>query len=422
MSEALLVLEDGTSFLGQSCGADGEVFGELCFNTSMTGYPEIISDPSYAGQIIMMTYPQIGTYGIARADLQRDEMALRGLIVRDICEKPSNFRSDISLPAFLLEQGIIAVSEVDTRALTRHIRSHGALKAGISTRDTDKVSLLDKVRNSPALNGLNLAQTVSVKEHTAYASNPASFLSLHNEATIPSQRVVVYDCGVKYGLLQNLTRVGCSVELVPWDTPAEEVLSMRPDGVFFSNGPGDPEPIEATIHAARNLLGKVPLFGICLGHQIMGRAAGAQTEKLKFGHRGANHPVMNLYTNKVEITTQNHGFGILFESIGPLVPELSGGEREHPNDLRYWVKRRIAPVVESRDYGRVVLTHVNLNDGTAEGIVFRDLPAFSVQYHPEASPGPTDAYYPFRSFVRLMSGHVDYLDFDSTVNRLRGWR
>jgi carbamoyl-phosphate synthase small subunit len=213
---------------------------------------------------------------------------------------------------------------------------------------------------------------------------------------------VVYDCGAKYGILQSLVRVGCTVELVPWDTPPAEVLAREPDGVFFSNGPGDPEPVEATTAAARELLGRVPVFGICLGHQILGRAVGAQTEKLKFGHRGGNHPVMDLRTNKVEITTQNHGFGVVFESVGPLIPELSGGEASHPASLLSWVERRVAPVVETAQYGRLQLTHVNLNDGTPEGMAFLDLPAFCVQYHPEASPGPSDAEYLFDAFAELM--------------------
>lgn len=422
MSYALLVLEDGTSFMGHAAGADGETFGELCFNTSMVGYPEILSDPSYAGQIVMMTYPQIGNYGVARADLQRDTLALKGLVTRDICGEPSNFRCDLSLPDFLLEQGVIAISEIDTRALTRHVRDRGAMKAGISTIDLDEGSLLAKVKASPSLVMQNLAKSVSVKTPSTYTYDAKPYNFILKDPPPPRQRVVAYDCGAKAGILRNIARAGCDVELVPWDTPAPEVLSRKPDGVFFSNGPGDPEPIEATITAARELLGKVPVFGICLGHQILGRAAGAETEKLVFGHRGGNHPVMNLRTHLVEITTQNHGFGLLFESIGPLVPELSGGESVHAEDLRIWVERRIAPVVDTADYGRVQLTHVNLNDGTPEGIAFLDLPAFSVQYHPEASPGPTDTGNLFTAFALLMDGREDYLDAGSSAKRLKGWR
>lgn len=439
MSKALLVLEDGTAFSGIACGASGETFGELCFNTSMIGYPEVISDPSYAGQIILMTYPQIGNYGVAREDLQRDTLSLRGLVVRDMCEEPSNFRSDLSLPELLLEQNIVAISEVDTRALTRHIRDKGAMRAGISTIDLDEESLLAKVKNTPSLEHQNLAQQVSVKERKPYSpvveepllgqptpshvpsdqgeassstgkAEESSTVTLgKTEATTDSEgtagkryNVIAYDCGAKKGILQSLVHVGCELELVPWDTPAAEVLAGKPDGVFISNGPGDPEPVTETIAAVRELLGQVPLFGICLGHQIVGRAIGATTEKLKFGHHGGNHPVMNLTTGKVEITAQNHGFGIRFDTLGPLIPELSGGESEHKEDLRYWSEKGIAPVVTNAAQGRIQLTHVNLNDGTPEGIAFLDIPAFSVQFHPEASPGPSDAQDLFLNFTRLM--------------------
>ena len=422
MSKAILMLEDGTSFVGQSSGAAGEIFGELCFTTSMVGYPEVLSDPSYAGQIVTMTYPQIGNYGVARADLQRDELALRGLVVREICTEPSNFRSDLSLSEFLLEQDIVTISEVDTRAIVRHIRDNGAMKAGISTLDFDEASLLAKVKAAPSLVEKNLAQTVSVKAPQRYTYDPEPYRFIYRDVPAPTRKVVAYDCGAKYSILRNLVRAGSEVELVPWDTPAAEVLAKEPDGVFFSNGPGDPGPVEATITAARELLGKVPVFGICLGHQIIGRAVGAQTEKLKFGHRGGNQPVMNLYTNKVEITAQNHGFGIVFESLGPLVPELSGGETVHTNDMRKWVEKRIAPVVETAEFGRVQLTHVNLNDGTPEGLAFLDLPAFCVQYHPEASPGPTDAHNLFTAFSFLMDGREDYLNIDISINRLKGWK
>jgi carbamoyl-phosphate synthase small subunit len=235
-------------------------------------------------------------------------------------------------------------------------------------------------------------------------------------------KVVAYDCGAKLGILRNLARAGCAVELVPWDTPAADVLARMPDGVFFSNGPGDPVPVQATFQAAAELLGKVPVFGICLGHQMLGLAAGARIEKLKFGHRGGNHPVMNLLTRKVEITAQNHGFGVVFESLGPLVGELSGNASAHVSDLRHYAQVGVVPVVQSKRHGRVQLTHVNLNDGTPEGLAFLDLPAFCVQYHPEASPGPTDAHYLFTAFTRLMDGRADYLDIDISADRLREWR
>lgn len=417
MNKALLVLEDGTAFLGDSCGVEGERFGELCFNTSMIGYPEVISDPSYAGQIIVMTYPQIGNYGIAREDLQRSELALKGLVVREMCFEPSNYRSDLSLPDFLLEQQVVCIANIDTRALTHHIREKGAMRAGISTLELDEARLLAKVVASPHIEDTNLAATVSVKEAQFYQSTQDG--SSSNEAA--RYKVVAYDCGAKKGILQSLAQVGCEVEMVPWDTPAAEVLAKNPQGVFLSNGPGSPEPVSATTEATKELLGKVPLFGICLGHQIIGRAIGAQTEKLKYGHHGGNQPVMNLYTGKVEITAQNHGFGIKFESVGALVPELSVNETAHQSDLRYWVEKKIAPVVQNENFGRVQLTHVNLNDGSAEGIAFLDLPAFSVQYHPEASPGPSDGSNLFTAFTYLMDGKSDYLNIDIAANRLKGW-
>lgn len=419
---AVLLLEDGSFYQGLSCGAEGEAFGEICFNTSMVGYLEIISDPSYAGQIITMTYPQIGNYGVARADLQRDTLALRGLVVRSMCDTPSNFRSEISLPDFLAEQGVVAIEDIDTRKLTRHIRDNGAMRAIISNTDLDKDSLLAKVLASPSIVAQNLAQTVSIQAPYEYVANDQAYDFLLNPAPKPRFHVVTYDCGAKWGILRNLHRTGCRVTVVPWDTPATDVLALNPDGVFFSNGPGDPEPVAATAQAARELFGKLPVFGICLGHQMIGIAAGAKTEKLKFGHRGANHPVMNLRTRGVEITAQNHGFGIVFSSLGKLIPKLSGGVSEHPNDLRFWVERGVAPVVQSAEQGRIQLSHVNLNDGTVEGVAFLDLPVFCVQYHPEASPGPTDAHYLFTAFTRLMEGREDYLDIDIAKDRLSEWK
>ena len=238
----------------------------------------------------------------------------------------------------------------------------------------------------------------------------------------PRYRVVAYDCGVKKSILQGLIRVGCELTVVPWNTPAEEVLSLNPDGVFLSNGPGDPEAVRETYLQVEKLIGKVPLFGICLGHQMISLASGAEMEKLKFGHRGGNQPVMNLRTGRVEITAQNHGFGLLFDSLGPLVPELSANVSDHVRDLRFWCEKQCAPVVQNEKFGRIQLTHVNLNDGTAEGIAFLDHPVFSVQYHPEASPGPTDAHYLFTAFTRLMDGRSDYLDIDIAQDRLAGWK
>jgi carbamoyl-phosphate synthase small subunit len=416
------MLEDGSFFLGHSCGAAGECYGEICFNTSLVGYLEILSDPSYAGQIITLTYPQIGNYGVARADLQSSRLALRGLVVRDICYRPSNFRSQLSLPDFLVEQGVVALCGIDTRALTQHITRHGAMRAVISSSDLQPKSLLAKVQAAPSIVGQNLVPTVSTCTREAYSDDSSAYDFLLSPPPASSRRIFVYDCGVKRGILRNLTRAGCLVELLPWDTPASVVLAERPDGVFFSNGPGDPQPVEASIQALRELLGKIPLFGICLGHQLLALAAGARIEKLRFGHRGANQPVMNLLTRCVEITSQNHGFGVFFPSLGTLMPDASGGYSVHDHDLRRWVERGVAPVVHNTTYGRIQLTHVNLNDGTAEGLAFLDVPAFSVQYHPEAAPGPTDSHYLFSAFSRLMDGRADYLNINIAADRLAEWK
>lgn len=421
---AALALEDGAVFYGTACGAAGEAFGEICFNTSLEGYLEVITDPSYAGQIITMTYPQIGNYGVNAEDAQSAKPVLRGLVVRDMCTTPSNWRSTVSLPDFLTQHHVVAIEGVDTRALVRHVRDHGAQRAVISTVDTNAESLLAKVRASESLVGQNLAATVSCDTpYTRGVANlPESQAFALAAAPAPRFNVVAYDCGVKRSILDGLVRAGCSVTCVPWDTPAEDVLAQNPDGVFLSNGPGDPDAVSGTYSQVEKLLGKVPVFGICLGHQMMCKAAGANIEKLKFGHRGGNHPVMNLRTHRVEITAQNHGFGLLFPSLGPLVPELSGGFKGHEDDLRFWVRAGIAPVVQNERFGRIQLTHVNLNDGTAEGIAFLDIPAFSVQYHPEANPGPTDAHYLFTAFARLMEGREDYLDIDIAADRLAGWK
>ncbi len=424
-SPCVLMLADGAVFYGRSCGASGEAVGEICFNTSLEGYLEVLTDPSYAGQIITMTYPQIGNYGVNLEDVQSAEPALRGMVVHDMCHTPSNWRSDMSVPEFLREHGIVAIEGVDTRALTRHIRDYGAQQAIISTEDFDRESLAKKVAAAPSIVGVNLAKTVSCAEKHAFGADqlPQSQAFAVSDPAEPRYNVVAYDCGVKLSILQGLVRAGCSLTVVPWDTPAEDVLAMEPDGVFLSNGPGDPDAVEETYAQVQKLIGKVPVFGICLGHQMVSLACGGQMEKLKFGHRGGNQPVMNLVSGRVEITAQNHGFGLVFPSLGRLVPELSGGVSEHPasGDLRFWSERRIAPVVENERFGRIRLTHVNLNDGTCEGIQLLDQPCFCVQYHPEASPGPTDAHYLFTAFTRLMDGDPDYLDIDISKDRLAGW-
>lgn len=398
---ALLALEDGTVLEGRSCGARGEAFGEIVFNTSMTGYQEIVSDPSYAGQIVTLTYPQVGNYGVNEGCMQSGSPRLRALVVRDMCHAPSNWSSQTSLPDFLREHGVVAMEGVDTRALTLRIRSAGAMRACVSTTDLDGERLVSRVVASPSISVHNFVPDVSTP--TPYVVDAAGPLRF---------RVVALDCGEKRGITDGLAAQGCEVIVMPWDASCERVLAERPDGVFVSNGPGDPTRVAVTRHTVSQLLGRLPVFGICLGHQLMSLAAGGQIEKLPFGHHGGNEPVMNLLTGKVEVTAQNHGFGLVFPSLGALVGELSGGETDHPRDLRHWCERRLAPVVLTSRLGRVRLTHVNLNDGTPEGMQFLDVPAFSVQYHPEASPGPHDAAYLFRAFARLMEGRDDYLAID----------
>ena len=405
-SKALLALEDGSYFFGRSAGADGEKFGEVVFNTSMTGYQEIVSDPSYAGQIVTFTYPQIGNYGVNPDDMQARELALAGLVVHDMCHEPSNWRSNESLPEFLRERGVVAIEDVDTRALTLRIREGGAMRAAISTVDLDPANLVARVQASEPISDHNYVADVSTK---APYTVPAKGERRH--------KVVAYDCGEKAGIAQRLAAVGCEVTVVPWDTPAVDALAYGPDGVFFSNGPGDPQTVPPVVEAVKACLGKLPVFGICLGNQVLSLAAGGEVEKLPYGHHGGNEPVMNLLTGKVEITAQNHNYGPVFPSFGPLVPELSGGFGEHADDLRFWSERRIAPVVQTEKYGRIRLTHVNLNDGTPEGIQFLDVPAFSMQYHPEAKPGPNDSTYAFAAFARLMDGDPDYLAIDVREGR-----
>ena len=426
---ALLALEDGTCYRGYACGAAGEAFGEIVFNTSMVGYQEIVTDPSYAGQIVTLTYPQVGNYGVSEAAMQSGGTALRGLVVRDLCATPSHWQSVGSFPDFLRDRGVVAIEGVDTRALTLRIRGAGAMRAAISTVDLDPQSLVARVVASPAIGAHYWVADVSPCRERTILADPSAVAAREAQGRAPL-RVVAYDCGMKRGIEEGLAAVGCEVLAVPYDTPAARVLSMGPDGVFFSNGPGDPEQVTQTARAAEGLLGKVPVFGICLGNQLISMAAGSAIEKLPFGHHGGNEPVMNLLSRKVEITSQNHNYGLVFDSMGPLVPELSGGEATHVRDLRHWAQRGVAPVVRTSRLGRVRLTHVNLNDGTPEGIQFLDIPAFSVQYHPESRPGPRDSSYLFDAFARLMdawrerpqgatSVSADYLAIDVREGRVR---
>ena len=335
----------------------------MVFNTALCGYQEVLTDPSYAGQIVTMTYPHIGNYGVNADDVESARPQVAGFVVREISTVASSWRASGELHRHLDDNGIVGISEVDTRALTRHIRTHGAKRGIISTLSTDVAALVERARASRSMVGLDLAREVTCAE-------PHRFEGPSPQAERP-YRVVAYDFGMKRNILRMLAGAGCEVTVVPATTTAEDALALRPDGVFLSNGPGDPEPVTYAVEAARELMEKRPVLGICLGHQILGLACGGRTFKLKFGHRGANHPVKDLRSGKVEITSQNHGFAVdpaLFER-----PEF-------------------------------VLTHVNLNDGTVEGFRHRDLPVISVQYHPEASPGPHDSHYLFDDFIALMKG------------------
>ena len=370
---AKLALENGTVLNGTSFGASGEVPGEVVFNTSITGYQEILTDPSYCGQIVTMTYPLIGNYGVNADDVESSKPQVSGFIVKEYIESYSNFRASESLGAYLGRHGIIAIEGIDTRMLTKMIRTVGALRGILSTTDLDDESLIKKARSSPSMTGRDLVSVVTCTgKYPWNAIDETPFALPAQISPNPPNRfsVVVYDYGVKYNILRRLAAFGCDLTVVPARTPAADALALNPDGIFLSNGPGDPEAVTYAIESVRALLGKKPIFGICLGHQILALALGGRTYKLKFGHRGANHPVKNLLSNTIEITSQNHGFAVDWDSMN-----------HHP----------------------VTLTHLNLNDNTVEGFKHNELPLFCVQYHPEASPGPHDSDYLFRDFITMMA-------------------
>lgn len=372
---ARMVLEDGTSFAGRRFGAPGDADGEVVFNTAMTGYQEILTDPSYAGQIVVMTYPQIGNYGIAPEDFESRKPFLSALVVKEASRIPSNWRSQHSLGSYLAAKGIPGFEGLDTRKLVRHLRDRGAMRGVIGSSDVSEEVLLSRARAIPSMAGRDLASVVTKGQQYNWSENIAALSSqwrqqdLFAAAGSDRHHVVVVDYGVKWNILRCLINVGCRVTVVPATTDAKTILGLAPHGVMLSNGPGDPEPLVGTVKNIRDLLGRVPVFGICLGHQLLGLAAEGRTYKLKFGHRGSNHPVIDLTTQKVEISSHNHGFAVDADSLSA---------------------------------SRVEITHLNLNDNTVEGLRLRDVPAFSVQYHPEAAPGPHDAHYLFARFTALM--------------------
>jgi len=368
MKTAQLVLEDGRAFTGRRFGALDSAEGEVVFNTSMTGYQEILGDPSYAGQIVVMTYPMIGNYGIAAEDFESRKPFLTGLIVKEPSRIASNWRKQRTLDDYLVTHGVPGFCELDTRALVRHLRTVGSKRGVIGDADASAEKLAARARAIPSMAGCDLAQVVTETKSYPWSESSPPLGAI--EPAKPSRyRVVALDYGIKWNILRRLVDAGCSVTVVPARTTPEDILKLAPDGLVLSNGPGDPEPVDYAVDTIRGLIGRLPIFGICLGHQLLGIAAGGKTYKLKFGHRGGNHPVMDLSTRKVEITAHNHGFAVDPDSLA------------------------------DRD---VELTHINLNDQTLEGLRLRNAPAFSVQYHPEAAPGPHDAHYLFGRFTSLM--------------------
>lgn len=378
MAIGKLALADGTVLTGEAFGAEGETYGEVVFNTSMTGYQEILTDPSYTGQIVTMTYPQIGNYGVNDVDVESDRPRLSGFLIKELCDFPSNFRCEQSLSDYLKQHGIIALQGLDTRALVRRIRVHGAMTGVLSTTDLDDASLIEKAQNAPELSGVDFVKQVVPED-----VNNNWDQSLDDLAKMPgdvsaavdenSPHVVAIDYGMKWNIPRHLKECGCRLTVVPGTATAEEILALNPDGVFLSNGPGDPRPLTYAIETIQKLLPEKPLFGICLGQQLLGLAMGGEIYKLKFGHRGGNQPVRNQQTGQVEITSQNHGFAINAETL--------------PDDVE--------------------VTHLNLNDNTVAGLRHKSYPAFGVQYHPESSAGPHDSRYLFDQFVEMMTSHAN---------------
>jgi carbamoyl-phosphate synthase small subunit len=406
MTEALLVLEDGTAFRGSSFGAEGEAFGEAVFNTAMCGYQEVLTDPSYTGQIVTMTSPHQGNYGVNRDDPESDRVRVAGFVVRESSRRPSSWRSEGSLSEELARAGVIGLEGIDTRKLTLRIRSAGAMRAGLSTVDLDPASMAERVRRQPGMEGADLAAGAA----TAEPYDAADVVGPPRAVDGRSFRVAAYDLGIKRNILRLLAAGGCQVMVYPARTPASEVLAGNFDGVFVSNGPGDPAATTYGVEAIRGLLGKVPVFGICLGNQLLALALGGSTYKMKFGHRGVNQPVKDLDTGRIEISSHNHGFAVDphgwdgAEAVDGRVPPRS--VRAAPRGASPSVAPPSDPPVVQSPFGRVALTHWNLNDGTLEGLRCLDIPAFSVQYHPEASPGPHDSRHLFARFRELMGAQA----------------
>ncbi|HVL81858.1 MAG TPA: glutamine-hydrolyzing carbamoyl-phosphate synthase small subunit [Actinomycetota bacterium] len=404
MSDALLALADGTVFRGRAWGAEGETFGEVVFNTSLTGYQEVLTDPSYHGQVVAMTYPHQGSYGVNALDEEAPRPWVSGFIIRDGVERPSSWRATEGLRDYLVRNGIVAIEGVDTRALTRRLRLEGAMTGGVTTLDIGEDEFVERVRSAPPLVGRDLVREVTARQPYDVDAGELLASGLFDpsiegaDPRVQGAKVAAIDYGMKRNILRCLVGLGFEVRVFPATTPAAEVLAWGPDGVFLSNGPGDPSALPYAIENIRAVLdSRTPTFGICLGHQLLGTALGATTYKLKFGHRGANHPVKSLVTGRVEITSHNHGFAVK-TGLDP----TEGGEawqvlaRSKADD---WVWR-------SR-YGDVALTHFDLNDGTLEGVRALEIPAYSVQYHPEAAPGPHDSRYLFAEFVELIAGRTD---------------